>query len=178
MTVSAVRRIIVGVSGSPGSLQALRHAADLARAHYAPLIPVLAWLPPGGDLADRSHPSPYLRAVWRGAAWQRLWQAIDLAFGSVPDGVAFEPEVVRGEPGHVLTALADHPDDMLVIGAGRRGVLAHALSCRVSRYCMAHAECPVVAVPPPALAQMSHGLRGWAFRHRGLSPDHAGQSAA
>ena len=26
----------------------------------------------------------------------------------------------------------------------------------------------------PALAQVSHGLRGWAFRHRGLSPDHAG----
>jgi nucleotide-binding universal stress UspA family protein len=176
--VSAVRRIIVGVSGSPGSLQALRRAADLAREHYAPLIPVLAWLPPGGDLADRSHPSPYLRNLWQDAAWQRLWQAIDLAFGGVPDGVAFDPEVMRGEPGHVLVGVATHPDDMLVIGAGRRGALAHALSCRVSRYCLAHAECPVVAVPPPALAQVSHGLRGWAFRHRGLSPDHAGQPAA
>jgi hypothetical protein len=28
----------------------------------------------------------------------------------------------------------------------------------------------VVAVPPPALAQAIHGLRGWAFRHRGVSP--------
>jgi nucleotide-binding universal stress UspA family protein len=176
--VSGVRRIIVGVSGSPGSLQALRHAADLARAQYAPLIPVLAWLPPGGDLADRSHPSAYLRNVWRDAAWQRLWQAIDLAFGGAPDGLAFEPEVVRGEPGHVLASVATRPGDVLVIGAGRRGPLAHALSCRVSRYCLAHAECPVVAVPPPALAQVRHGLRGWAFRHRGLSPDHAGQPAA
>ena len=49
-------RIIVGVSGSPGSLQALRHAAGLARMHEAALVPVLAWVPPGGDLADRSHP--------------------------------------------------------------------------------------------------------------------------
>jgi nucleotide-binding universal stress UspA family protein len=176
--VSGVRRIIVGVSGSPGSLQALRHAADLARMHQAPLVPILAWMPPGGDLADRSHPSAYLRNLWRDAAWQRLWDAMDLAFGCVPDDLALEADVIRGEPGHVLVGVACHPHDVLVMGAGRRGVLAHALSCRISRYCLAHAECPVVAVPPPALAQVSHGLRGWAFRHRGLSPDHAGQPAA
>ncbi len=168
--MSGVRRVIVGVNGSPGSLHALRHAADLARGDHAALIAVLAWMPPGGDLADRTHPSPYLRKVWQDAAWQRLWEAIGLALGGVPDDVAFEPEVVRGEPGQVLTNLASQPGDLLVIGAGRRGPLAHALSCRASRYCVAHARCPVVAVPPPALAQVGHGLRGWAFRHRGLSP--------
>jgi nucleotide-binding universal stress UspA family protein len=176
--VSGVRRVIVGVSGSPGSLQALRHAADLARDHLAPLVPLLAWVPPGGDLADRSHPSPYLRNLWRDAAWQRLWDAMDLAFGGVPEDLAIQSDVERGDPGHVLVGIACHPDDLLVIGAGRRGPLAHALSCRVSRYCLAHAQCPVIAVPPPALAQVSHGLRGWAFRHRGLSPEHAGQSAS
>jgi nucleotide-binding universal stress UspA family protein len=176
--VSGVRRIIVGVSGSPGSLQALRHAAGLARMYQAPLVTVLAWVPPGGDLADRSHPSPYLRRLWRDAAWQRLWHAIELALGGIPEDVAFESDVQRGDPGHILVSFACHPDDLLVIGAGRRGALAHALSCRVSRYCLAHALCPVVAVPPPALAQVSHGLRGWAFRHRGLSPDHAGLPAA
>ena len=168
--MSGVRRIIVGVSGSPGSLQALRHAADLARTHEATLIPVLAWMPPGGDLADRTHPSPYLRKVWRESAWRRLWDAIDLGCGGIPDDVAFESDVVRGEPGQVLTGIACHPDDVLVIGAGRRGRLAHALFCQVSRYCVANAQCPVVSVPPAALAQVSHGLRGWAFRHRGLSP--------
>lgn len=176
--MSGVRRVIVGVSGSPGSLQALRHAADLARDHLAPLVPLLAWVPPGGDLADRSHPSPYLRNLWRDAAWQRLWDAMDLAFGGVPEDLAIQSDVERGDPGHVLVGIACHPDDLLVIGAGRRGPLAHALSCRVSRYCLAHAQCPVIAVPPPALAQVSHGLRGWAFRHRGLSPERAGQSAS
>ena len=176
--MSGVRRIIVGVSGSPGSLQALRHAAELARTYQAVLIPVLAWTPPGGDLADRNHPSPYLRQVWREAAWHRLWEAVDLAFGGIPDDVAFESDVVRGEPGQVLTGIACHPDDVLVIGAGRRGTLAHALSCRVGRYCVAHAQCPVVSVPPPDLAQVSHGLRGWAFRHRGLSTSDIGLPAA
>jgi nucleotide-binding universal stress UspA family protein len=175
--VSAVRRIIVGVSGSPGSLQALRHAAGLAREYHAALIPIHAWTPPGGDLADRSHPSPYLRQLWHDAAWQRLWNAIELAFGGVPSDVAVQSEVLRGEPGRVLVSVACQPDDMLVIGAGRRGPVAHALASRVSRYCLAHAKCLVLAVPPPALAQVGHGLRGWAFRHRGLSPDDVGLPA-
>ena len=176
--MSGVRRVIVGVSGSPGSLQALRHAADLARSDDAPLVPVLAWTPPGGDLADRRHPSPYLRQIWRDAARQRLREAIDLALGGVPEDVRVESDVVRGDPGDVLIGMACHPGDVLVIGAGRRGPLARALSCRVSRYCLAHAQCPVIAVPPSELAQVSHGLRGWAFRHRGLSADDLGLRAA
>jgi nucleotide-binding universal stress UspA family protein len=55
--VSGICRVVVGASGSPGSLRALRYARDLARAHDAPLIPVLAWVPPGGDIADRCAPA-------------------------------------------------------------------------------------------------------------------------
>ena len=42
-----VRRIIVGVHGSLGSLQALRFAADEARQRSVPLLAVTAWVPPG-----------------------------------------------------------------------------------------------------------------------------------
>jgi hypothetical protein len=46
--------------------------------------------------------------------------------------------------------------------------------CPVARHCLARAHRPVVAVPPPDLAQHAgHGLRGWAFRHRGLDPGQA-----
>ena len=39
----------------------------------------------------------------------------------------------------------------------------------MSRYCLARAMCPVVAVPPADLDHAAgHGLRGWAFRHRAL----------
>lgn len=45
------RRVVAGVSGSPGSLAALRRAADEARrGAEAELLVVLAWEPPGGDL--------------------------------------------------------------------------------------------------------------------------------
>ena len=170
--MSGVRRVIVGVSGSPGSIQALRYAADLARAHGAALIPVLTWLPPGGDFADRSRPSPFLRQLWKDAAWQRLWDAVELAFGGVPADLTVQPQVLRGEPGAVLTGFLSQPGDLLVIGAGRRGA-GRTMSSRTSRYCLAHAPCPVLAVPPPSLARIGHGPRAWAFRHRRLDPEQA-----
>jgi nucleotide-binding universal stress UspA family protein len=176
--VSRVRRVFAGVSGSPGSLQALRYAAGLARLHDSALIAVLAWTPPGGDLADRAGPSTYLREIWKDAAWQRLWDSLDLAFGGVPAGVPVEHLVFRGDAGSVLVGVASDEDDLLVIGAGRRGVLRRMGACRVSRYCLAHAACPVIAVPPSALAQVSRGLRGWAFRHRNLSLDQVRLPAA
>jgi len=166
--VTGVRRVVAGVSGSPGSLQALRYAADLAREHNAALIAVLAWTPPGGDMADRRYPSPQLRKVWVEAAWRRLWDAVDAALGGIPTDVAFETQVLRGQPRAVLVGFAQE-SDLLVIGAGRRGQLGRMLRCRVSPYCLAHASCPVIAVPPSELASLGHGLRGWAWRHRRLA---------
>lgn len=161
----AVRRIFVGVHGSLGSMQALRYAADEARRRDVPLIPVLAWLPPGGDLAERRSPSPYLRRVWVDAAWQRLWTAFDAGLGGVPAGVAVDPRVMRGDPGPVLVELAESADDLLIIGTGRRSVLGRGLRKSVGRYCLAHARCPVLAVPPSALMdEMSHRLRAWHMR--------------
>lgn len=158
----AVRRIIVGVHGSLGSLQALRYAADEARRRDVPLIPVLAWLPPGGDIAERRSPSQYLRRIWVDAAWQRLWTAFDAGLGGMPADVAVEPRVVRGDTGPVLVDLARSADDLLIIGTGRRSLLGRGLRKSVGRYCLAHARCPVLAVPPSALMdEMSHGLRSW-----------------
>ena len=50
-------RVVVGVSGSTGSLAALCRAAGEARHRGAELWPVLAWEPPGGDLAARRSPA-------------------------------------------------------------------------------------------------------------------------
>ena len=169
--MSGTRRVIVGASGSPGSLRALRHPEDLARHGVATLIPVLAWTPPGGDLAARRQPYPALVDVWQESAWQRLWAALEAAWGEIPADLAVQPAVRRGPPGQVLVDVADNPDDLLVVGAGRRGALARLYGARVSRYCLAHARCPVIAVPPGALAQSAGlGLRAWPFR-RSLTMD-------
>jgi len=164
--VPSVRRIIVGVHGSLGSLQALRYAADEARQRDLPLLPVIAWVPPGGDLAERRHSSPYLRKIWRDAAFERLTAAFDDGLGGMPADLRVEPHVERGDTGPVLVDVADQPDDLLVIGTGRRCGVRRLVRGSVGRYCLAHARCPVLAVPPSALMdEMSHGLHSWRVRH-------------
>jgi nucleotide-binding universal stress UspA family protein len=161
-----VRRVIVGVSGSAGSLQALRFAAEMARSDEAVLAPVLAWTPPGGEIADRRAPCPELRRAWIQAAWDRLWRAIDLGIGAPPADLTVSPQIFRGAAGLVLSQLAVEPGDVLIIGAGRRGAMRRLAASKVSRYCLGHAHCPVIAVPPAQLAEEAHGLHGWRLRHR------------
>src|SRR5271166_4028392 len=134
------RRVIVGACDSPGSLRALRYARELADRNDAELVLVHAWTPPGGEMADRRAPSPILRNVWKQAAWQRLSDCVAAAWGGVPADVEVRQVVTRGTPGEVLVEIADRDDDLLVLGAGRRGPLASiGQHGRVARYCLAHA---------------------------------------
>jgi nucleotide-binding universal stress UspA family protein len=165
--VPTVRRILVGVHGSLGSLQALRYAADEARQRDVPLVPVIAWTPPGGELAERRQPSPYLRKIWRDAAWQRLWAAFDDCLGGVPADLDVRAQVMRGVAGPVLVDAASAPEDLLILGTGRRAVIGRVLGHSTGRYCLAHARCPVLAVPPSALMEeLGHGLRSWHLRRQ------------
>ncbi|MFC5663825.1 universal stress protein [Kitasatospora misakiensis] len=158
-------RVIVGVSGSLESLTALHRAADEARERGAVLVPVLAWTPVGGEYNYRLRPCPPLLRAWREMAAGRLERALDEAFGGLPAGVRVEPQVVRGPAGPVLTGLADRPGDLLVVGAGRRGAVRGAVrrlfqgGGSVSHYCLAHARCTVLAVPPSDLQEDARALR-------------------
>ncbi len=168
-------RVIVGVSGSPGSIRALRYAADLARFHGAPLFTVLAWVPPGGEMAEHRAPSAYLREIWRKAAAKRLMDALETAWGGLPLDLHVHHMVARGEAGQVLVNAADGADDVLVIGAGRRGAVARLRHGKVSRYCLGHATCPVLAVPESPLARHAGRLRLWSFRRSALNADRLGR---
>jgi nucleotide-binding universal stress UspA family protein len=174
--VATVRRIVVGVHGSLGSLQALRWAADEARARQVPLVPVITWVPPGGELAERSHPSPYLRKTWQEAAKRRLVAAFEDGLGGLPGDLVVRARIERGETGPTLVAVASEPGDLLVIGTGRRSPLGRMLHRSVGRYCLAHATCPVLAVPPSALMdEVERGWLPWSWSLRGrriLVPDH------
>ena len=167
-----IDRLIVGASGSPGSLHALRYAEGLARAHRAVLIPVLAWEQPGGDHGVRVQPSDALCQEWRLLACQRLRDALIAVWGETPDDPMVQPQVERGPAGWVLVNLACRPGDVLIVGAGRRSRLARMAFAKVSRYCLAHAQCPVLAIPPPALAcDLRHARLAWVFWHRPLTAE-------
>ena len=166
-----IGRLIVGTSGSPGSLHALRYGEVLARAHDAALIPVLAWEIPG-DNRGRIQPASELGRACRDLACQRLREALIAVWGEVPSDPLVQPHVERGPAGWVLVNLACRPDDVLFVGAGRRGALGRLAFSRVSGYCVAHAQCPVMAVAPPALArELGRGRLAWAIRRRSLTPE-------
>jgi hypothetical protein len=163
--VPGISRLIVGTSGSPGSLQALRYGESLARAYDVVLIPVIAWELPGGDRTHRI-------AGCQELACQQLQDAMCAVWGEVPDDPLVQPRTERGPAGWVLVSLASRPGDVLVVGAGRRGPLRRLVFSRVSRYCLVHAHCPVMAVPPPALAgELGHGWLARVFWRRFLTPE-------
>ena len=147
-----INRVVVGVDGTPGSLQALREAVQLCRDHFARLVPVLAWEPPGGEMQARYRPVPALAVEWQHAAERRLMTAFEEGLGGLPLDLYCEPLVVRGQTGRVLVGVADREGDLLVVGAGRRGPMKRLTSSHIAQYCVAHARCCVVTVPPPPLA--------------------------
>ncbi len=134
----------------------------------------IAWIPPGGDLAERRCSSVALRRVWAAAARERLEDALGAACGGVPPDLDIKLTVIRGEPGPALVEAADSAGDLLVVGAGRRRVLPRTWRGKVSRYCLSHARCPVLAVPHPATArELGLGSGAWGLRHRSLTLDRA-----
>ncbi|MGV9343535.1 universal stress protein [Streptomyces spiralis] len=156
---SSAARVVVGVSGSLGSLTALGQAAREARCRGAELWPVLTWEPPGGDLAARRSPvAAGMVEEWERLASERLVEALREVFGGTDTGISGQALVARGVPGPTLVRFADRENDVLVVGAGRRSRLHRALSPSVSRYCLAHAPCPVLTVPPSPLQTALAGL--------------------
>jgi nucleotide-binding universal stress UspA family protein len=151
MTTARVNRIVVGVTGSLANLAALHAAVAHARRCDAPLVAVRAWLPVGGEIAYSRGPCPPLLQVWRQQARNELALAFVDAFGGLPTDLAIDCITIRGEAGSGLVAAADDPDDLLVVGAGRRGRRAGMRFGSVARHCFAHARCPVLAVPPPEM---------------------------
>jgi nucleotide-binding universal stress UspA family protein len=162
--VSATRvdRVVVGISGSVGNLAALHAAVAHAQRADAQLVAVLAWTPVGGEFIYPRAAGTPVPARWPQQAQNTLMGAFADALGGPPPDVPFRSIVVRGFAGSVLVSEASHPGDLLVVGAGRRGRLARLRSGSVKRYCLAHARCPVLAVPQPdMIRELRFSRRAW-----------------
>ena len=131
-----VERVVVGVDGSPDSLQAVAWACGVARSHGAGLTAVIV-APP--DARDDVGERPFVEAAVAG-----LDATVAAASGLGPLDVERRTEV--GDPRQVLQE-ASAASDLLVVGSRGHGRVAGALLGSVSHHLVNHAACHVTVVP-------------------------------
>jgi nucleotide-binding universal stress UspA family protein len=137
-------RVLVGVDGSPASVQALGFAVREARLREATLIAVMAveipdyaWIDP---YATRTHREEDTLALAR----DKLGRLVAAAGA---EGLVVD-EVVTAMP--APQALIDRSEgcELLVVGSRGHGGFRGLVMGSVSMQCVLHAHCPVTVVRP------------------------------
>ncbi|MFJ9447456.1 universal stress protein [Kitasatospora sp. NPDC101235] len=138
------RRIVVGVDGSPASVDALRWAVGQARVQGAVVEALIAW----------QHP---MATAWTvpieayeglpGIARKTLDDSVREVTG--PDApVGIRTRVQEGGAAECLLDAA-RGAELLVVGSRGHGGFTGALLGSVGQHCVQHAPCPVVVVRHP-----------------------------
>lgn len=135
-------RIVVGVDGSPGSIDALRRAVRIAEALHTTLEVTTTWT---------------FGAEFATSDWSPEADAVEIVTGvsrevfgdSRPAWVSLETR-----QGRAATALieASRGAEMLVVGSRGHGGVVGLLLGSVSAECAERAECPVLVMHPAKAA--------------------------
>lgn len=149
--------VVVGVDGSPASFTALRWALGYVERTAARLRAVRCFRPvavPAWEAAVTGEPVPPV-AAQRLRGDRELDQIVTGALLWTTQEAHVRCRVVDGPVGPGLVAEARHAA-LLVLGSHGHRRLAHLAHAHgsVSAYCIRHASCPVVVIPPEM------GLRG------------------
>lgn len=136
--------VIVGVDGSPESVEALGWAARYAAATGATITAVHAWHYPAAGPVPAGRPPQAITDQVRQAMQETLDKALIDVFGSsTPDNV--DTKVAYGHPAMVLVTESEGAD-LLVVGSRGHGAFHGMLLGSVSIHCVSNATCPVVVV--------------------------------
>lgn len=176
MYIDRKPRVYVGVDGSPDSLRALRYAVDEARHRDADLYVVHVVRPVRASVSRTNILDPSSAAVCARAvpsiddeAEAVIASCLERAFGGVPRDLTVQYRAMVGRPAKQLSHVGRNEDDLIVVGASKRGRWRHLMRRSVSKYCVTHATCPVLVVPPDrfstAMMRQSVRLRWSPLRH-------------
>lgn len=143
---STMHKIVVGVDGSAGSLQALEWAYGQAVLTGAELTAVHGWIYPyTGSRTSVSEP----RTDMQLDAMEELKTSLESLEPRLSGGsVHVHAKLVELSPAEALLAEAGDAD-LLVVGSRGRGALRSALLGSVSRTVVHHATCPVAIIRQP-----------------------------
>lgn len=146
-------RVVVGFAPTPAGYQALRYAVEQATEREVPLVVVRA---------IRIEPyewSAEARVATLVAVTNEVASAFREAMGGVPGGLEVRVVVDPGRADRVLGAAATRSEDLLVLGACTRGGFRAWIHSGTLRRCVHAVACPVVVVPPPAMARDGSAAR-------------------
>jgi nucleotide-binding universal stress UspA family protein len=139
----AVRKVVVGVDGSPESERALTWAIHEGMVRHAPVEAVMVWSTPSPVLPAHI-PVGALAATGDDAkVTARLRETVDRI---ATPGDQVECVVLSGHPAQRLVERACDAQ-LLVLGTRGLGWVREAISGSVSHACAHHAPVPVVVVP-------------------------------
>jgi nucleotide-binding universal stress UspA family protein len=132
-------RIVVGIDGSPSSLDALSWAARQADLTTARLEVVMTWDWPSSygwavPIPDGFDPEAEVR--------QTLQKVVAPVRAAHPD-LTIDERTSEGHPAPLLVE-ASKGADLLVVGNRGHGEFVGMVIGSVSEYCAGHAECPVL----------------------------------
>lgn len=136
------RRIVVGVDGSSGSLQALEWAAHEARQRGTVLEILVAWTLPAASMYAFT---PDVAGI--AGAMQEIANQAAQRSAEVEPEVVVRTEVKEIPPAEALVD-ASQGAEMLVVGSRGYGGFRGLLLGSVSQHCAHHAHCPIVIVRP------------------------------
>jgi nucleotide-binding universal stress UspA family protein len=140
-----MKRIVVGVDGSDGSVAALRWALAEAEIRGAEVEAVLAWQVPVPALMYDGMVPPPADIDYAAEAEEILARSIKAATGGADPLVPVHRSVPSGPSAANLVA-ASKGAGLLVVGSRGHGGFAGLLLGSVSQQCAHHAHCPVVIV--------------------------------
>jgi nucleotide-binding universal stress UspA family protein len=138
-------RIVVGVDGSPASIEALEWALKQAKLTGVGIDAVITWSIPASAASAGALPESFDPA---GDAARALADAVAGVRAQHPDFDLRTIEV-EGQPGPSLVDYAAGAE-LLVIASRGHGFVAGLLLSSVSEYCVSHAHCPVLVLRHPA----------------------------
>jgi nucleotide-binding universal stress UspA family protein len=132
-------RIVVGIDGSPSSLDALAWAARQADLTGSTLEIVMTWEWPSSlgwavPIPDNFDPEEDVR---------KALETVVAAVHAEHPHVSIDPRVVNGHPAPILVE-ASKGADLLVVGSRGHGEFVGMLIGSVSEYCATNAHCPVL----------------------------------
>ena len=139
--------IVVGLDVSPASLAALAWAANQAQLTGGDLRAVHALMVPVAMLAAVGQMSVPTSPAGLDGVTDAYRDAVTAVWKTVQPEPNWRLEFYNADPGRLLAIESKHAA-LLVIGTREHVGWGRILNGSVSHYCLNHATCPVVAVPP------------------------------